>query len=52
MRFPTTIQKIEREKRQRKREEMREIASPLNIKRKMKSHILTRPKYLPKSRES
>ena len=30
---------------------MHEIASPLKIKRKMKSHILTRPKDLPESRE-
>ena len=52
MRYPTNIQKIEREKRQKKREEMCDIASPLKIKRKMKAHILTRPKDLPKSRES
>ena len=52
MRYPTDIQKIKREKRQKKREEMREIASPLNIKRKMKAHIPTRPKDLPESRES
>lgn len=31
---------------------MREIASPLKIKRKMKAHIPTRPKELPESRES
>ena len=52
MRYPTDIQKIEREKRQKKREEMIEIASLLNIKRKMKSHIPTRPKYLLELRES
>ena len=52
MRYPTDIQKIKREKRKKKHEEMHEIASPLKIKRKMKSHILTRPKDLPKSRES
>ena len=51
MRYPTDIQKIEGEKRQKKREEMCEIASPLKLKRKTKSHILTRPKYLPESRE-
>ena len=31
---------------------MCEIASPLKIKRNMKSHILTKPKDLPESRES
>ena len=30
---------------------MCEITSPLKIKRKMKPHIPTRPKYLPESRE-
>ena len=30
---------------------MRDIASPLKIKRKMKAHILTRPKDLLESRE-
>ena len=52
MRHPPDIQKIEREKRQNKREEMRDSASPLRIKRKMKPPILTRPKDLSKSRES
>ena len=52
MRYPTDIHKIEREKRQKKCEELREIASPLKSKRKMKSHDLTRPKDLPESRES
>ena len=52
MRYPTDIHKIEREKRQKKREEMREIASLLKIRRNMKSHIPTRPKDLPESRES
>ena len=51
MRYPTNIQKIEREKRQKKREEMRKIASSLKIKKKMKAHISTRPKDLPESRE-
>ena len=51
MRYPTDIQKIEREKRKKKHEEMREISSLLKIKRKMKSHILTRSKDLPKLRE-
>ena len=31
---------------------MRDIASPLRIKRKMKPPIPTRPKNLPESRES
>ena len=31
---------------------MREITSPLRMKRKMKPPVLTRPKDLPKSRES
>ena len=44
MSYLADIQKIEREKRQKKREEMRDIASPLKIKRKMKAHIPTRPK--------
>ena len=35
MTFPPDIQKIEREKRKKKREEMDEVASPLRIKRKM-----------------
>ena len=52
MRYPTDIQKIEREKRQKKCEEMCDIASPLKIKRKMKEHIPNRPKDLFESRES
>ena len=52
MRFPPNIQKIEREKRQKKHEEMRDIASPLRIKRKMKPPIPTTPKDLPELRES
>ena len=52
MRYPPDIQKIEREKRHKKREEMRDIASPLRIKRKMKPLVPTRPKDLPESRES
>ena len=44
MRYPTDIQKIEREKRQKKCEEMHDIASPLRIKRKMKPPIPTRQK--------
>ena len=51
MRYPTNIQKIERENRQKKREELCEIAIPLKSKRNLKSHELTRSKYLPKSRE-
>ena len=51
MRYPIDIHKIEREKRQKKNEEMCEIASLLKIKRKMKSHILTKPKDLPESRK-
>ena len=31
---------------------MRDIASPLKIKRKMKADISTKPKYLPESRKS
>jgi hypothetical protein len=50
--YPPDIQMIEREKRQKKREEMRDIASPLIIKRKMKPPILTRPKDLLELRES
>lgn len=44
MRFPPDIQKLEREKRLKKCEEMRELTSPLKRKRKMKPPILTRPK--------
>ena len=51
MRFPPDIQKIKREKRQKKHEEMREIASPLRMKRKMKPPILTILKDLPESRK-
>ena len=36
MRYLADIQKIEREKRQKKREEMCDIGSPLRIRRKMK----------------
>ena len=52
MMYPTDIQKIEREKRQKKRKEIRDIASQLKIKKKMTSHIPTRPKGLPELRES
>ena len=52
MRYPPDIQKIEREKIQKKNEEMCEIAIPLRIKRKMKPPIPTRPKDLLESRES
>ena len=48
---PTDIHKIKREKRKKKCEDMSEIASPLKIKRKTKSHIPTIPKDLPESRE-
>ena len=51
MRYPPNIQKIEIEKRHKKREELRDITSPLRIKRKMKPLVLTRPKDLPKLRE-
>ena len=46
MRFPPDIQKLEREKRLKKREEMHELTSLLRIKRKMKPPILTRPRNL------
>ena len=52
MRFPLDIQKIEREKRKKKREEMREITSPLRMKIKMKPPVPTKPKDLPELRES
>ena len=48
MRFPPDIQKIEREKRKKKRE----LTSPLRMKRKMKPPVPTKPKDLPESRES
>ena len=48
MRYRTNIHKIKEEKTQKKHEEIREI----DIKRNMKSHITTRPKDLPASRES
>ena len=41
MRFPPNIQKLEREKRLKKRQEIRELTSPLRIKRKMKPPVLT-----------
>ena len=52
MRFPPDIQKIEREKRMKKCEEMHELTSPLRIKRKIKPPFFTIPKDLPESRES
>ena len=52
MRYPTVIQKIEREKRQKKCEELHEVASPLKTQRKTKSHFPTRPKDLLELRES
>ena len=51
MRFPPNIQKIKREKRQKKHEEMREITSPLRMKRKIKPPVPTRPKDIPELRE-
>ena len=51
MRFPPDIQKIEREKRLKKRQELRELASPLRIKRKMKPPVPTRPRTLLESME-
>jgi hypothetical protein len=41
MRFPPDIQKLEREKRMKKQQEIRELRSPLRIKRKMKPPIPT-----------
>lgn len=53
MRHPADIQKIEREKRQKRSQEICEIASPLNFKRKMKpTRLTTMPKDPPVSRES
>ena len=52
MRYPTDILKMERQKTWKQCKEMHEIASSLKIKRKMKSHIPTRPKDLLESRES
>ena len=51
MRFPPDIQKLEREKRLKKRQEIRELTSPLRIKRRMKPPVPTRPRTLPKSME-
>lgn len=51
MRFPPDIQKIEREKRLKKQQEMHELTSPLRIKRRMKPPIPTRPRTLPESME-
>ena len=52
MRYPPNIQKVEREKRQKKSEEIHDIESPLRIIRKMKPPISTKPKGLLESRES
>ena len=51
MRFPPDIQKLEREKILKKRQEICEITSPLRIKRKMKPPVPTQPRTLPKSVE-
>lgn len=51
MRFPPDIQKLEREKRLKKRQEIRELTSPLRIKRKMNPPVPTRPRTLPESME-
>ena len=51
MRFPPNIQKLEREKRLKKRQEIHDLTSPLRIKRKMKPPILTQPSTLPESME-
>ena len=51
MRFPPNIQKLEREKRLKKRQEIRELTSPLRIKRKMKPPVPTRPRTLLESME-
>ena len=42
MRFPPNIQKLEREKRLKKNEEIRELTSLLRIKRKMKPPVPTK----------
>jgi hypothetical protein len=51
MRFAPDIQKLEREKRLEKRQEIRELTSPLRIKRRMKPPIPTRPRTLLESME-
>ena len=51
MRFPPDIQKLEREKRMKKHEEMRELTSPLRIRRKIKPPVPTQPRTLPESME-
>jgi hypothetical protein len=51
MRLPPDIQKLQREKRLKKSEEMREFASLLRIKRKMKPPVSTSPKDPLESRE-
>ena len=51
MRFPPDIQKLEREKRLKKRQEICELTSPLRIKRRMKPPVSTRPRTLHESME-
>lgn len=51
MRFRPDIQKLEREKRMKKCQEIREITSPSRIKRKMKPPVLTRARNLPELME-
>ena len=51
MRFPLDIQNLEREKRLKKQQEIRELASPLRMKRKMKPPVPTQPRTLLESME-
>ena len=51
MRFPPDIQKLEREKRLKKQQEIRKLTSPLRIKRNMKPPVPTQPRTLPESME-
>ena len=51
MRFPPNIQKLERQKRLKKGQEICELTSTLRIKRKMKPPVPTRPRNLPESME-
>ena len=51
MRFPPNIQKLEREKRLKKKQEICELTSPLRIKRTMKPLVLTKPITIPQSME-
>ena len=51
MRFPPDIQKLEREKRLKKRQEIRKLTRPLRIKRRKKPPVSTRPRTLLESME-